>query len=136
MRWDLPEHIRNPPAASTLMTCSYDGYHRTQYHGKNDGKEGDDEHHHIMLVLEVILQSIIHILHLHFRRNAHQFLSHLLAGLVVQRTGGLIAEQELGVLGQRPGRSTMSSKMCSTCGCSPRWAFRNQISPPLPPRRA
>ena len=28
---------------------------------------------------------------------------HLLAGLVVQRTGGLIAEQELGVLGQRPG---------------------------------
>ena len=28
---------------------------------------------------------------------------HLLAGFVVQRTGGLIAEQELGVLGQRPG---------------------------------
>lgn len=28
---------------------------------------------------------------------------HLLAGLVVQRTGGLIAEQELWVLGQRPG---------------------------------
>ena len=39
------------------MTCSYDGYHRTQYHGKDDGKEGDDER--IAQALQQILITVV-----------------------------------------------------------------------------
>jgi hypothetical protein len=66
-----------------LLLVAVINRHSEETQGRNQDRnahECDDEHHHIVLVLEIILQSIIHILHLHFRRNAHQFLSHLLAG--------------------------------------------------------
>ena len=39
----LTEHVRNLPVALTFMTCSDNGYQRSEYHGKDDGEEGDDE---------------------------------------------------------------------------------------------
>ena len=75
-----------------LLLVAVINRHSEETQGRNQDRnahKGDDEHHHIMLVLEVILQSIIHILHIHFRRNTHQFLSHLLAGIpdCLQRLG-------------------------------------------------
>ncbi len=67
-----------------LLLVAIVNRHSEEAQGRNqdrDAHEGDDEHHHIMLVLEVVLQRIIQILRLHFRRNAYQFLSHLLAGI-------------------------------------------------------
>ena len=68
-----------------------------------------------------------------FRSNLNRFLS--LFGIVA-----LGVMMLTGLVSFAPSMRTAGQKYYvqqnATCGCSPHWAFRNQISPPLPPRRA
>ena len=53
----LAEHVRNLPVALTFMTCSDNSYQRSEYHGKDDGEEGDDER--IAQTLQQILVAVV-----------------------------------------------------------------------------
>ena len=53
----LAEHVRNLPVALTVMTCSDNSYQRSEYHGKDDGEEGDDER--IAQTLQQILITVV-----------------------------------------------------------------------------
>ena len=53
----LADDVRNLPVALALVAGTDDGYQRSENHGKDDGKEGDDEG--IAQALEHILIAVV-----------------------------------------------------------------------------